>query len=192
MGTTLFVTVAVPDSLDTQPVVEELEISTASKHDPLKRLRKNKCTVEELELRVNAAYMLMLSGGSRRENCNKLAEKYNVTYRQAENYYFKAQQLMKTDMMENRQDLLNQVNNMRLHTIQKALKRGNLQVVAHLLDSLARSAGEGTAEQEASHAPTLNISIQPARANGHSLQPVDDEPLQLEPVTVEAIHDRHS
>lgn len=190
-------TVAVPDlepiEVDIQPVVEDLEISTASKHDPLRRLRKNKCTVEELDRRVNAAYMMMLSGGSRRENCNALATKYNVTYRQAENYYFKAQQLMKTDMMENRQDLLNQVNNMRMHTIQKALKRGNLQVVAHLLDSLARSAGEGTAEQEATHAPTLNISIQPQRSSGHSLQPANDESLHLEPVMVTAIHeDDHS
>ena len=171
-------TVAVPDSQDIQPVVEALEISTASKYDPLKKLRKNKCTIEELEIRVNAAYMLMLTGGSRRENCNQLAQKYNVSYRQAENYYFKAQQLMKTDMMQERQELLNQVNNMRLHTIQKALKRGNLQVVAQLLDSLARSAGEGTAEQEATHAPTLNITIQEKGSSSHSLPP--------------AIHDGHS
>lgn len=149
-------TVAVPDSQDIQPVVEEVAIQT-SKYDPLKKLRRS--TQEELDKRVNDAYMLMLNGGSRRENCNHLAQKYNTSYRQAENYYFKAQQLMKSDMMENRQDLLNQVNNMRLHTIQKALKRGNLQVVAQLLDSLARSAGEGTAEQEANHAPTLNITI---------------------------------
>jgi len=166
-------------------------VPSPSKHDPLRKLRKS--NPEELERRVNDAYMLMLHGGSRRENCNQLAQKYNVSYRQAENYYFKARELMKTDMSENRQDLLNQVNNMRLHTIQRALKRGNLQVVAHLLDSLARSAGEGTAEQEATHAPTLNISIQPPRSNGHSLQPANDEPLQLEPVTVEAIHeDSHS
>ena len=169
MGTTLFVTVAVPDF---EPIENDLQQVTEvgivpSKHDPLRKLRKS--NPEELERRVNDAYMLMLGGGSRRENCNKLAEKYNVTYRQAENYYFKARELMKTDMMENRQDLLNQVNNMRLHTIQKALKRGNLQVVAHLLDSLARSAGEGTAEQEASHAPTLNITIQESRADSHSL-----------------------
>jgi len=150
------VTVAVPDSQNIEPVVEEVAIQT-SKYDPLKKLRRS--TQEDLDKRVNDAYMLMLGGGSRRENCNQLAQKYNVSYRQAENYYFKAQQLMKSDMMENRQDLLNQVNNMRLHTIQKALKRGNLQVVAQLLDSLARSAGEGTAEQEATHAPTLNITI---------------------------------
>jgi len=176
------VTVAVPDiqpqKIDIQPVVEELVISQASKYDPLKKLRKNKCTVEELELRVNAAYMLMLNGGSRRENCNTLAQKYGVTYRQAENYYFKAQQLMKTDMMQERQDLLNQVNNMRLHTIQKALKRGNLQVVAQLLDSLARSAGEGSAEHEANNAPTLNITINEKGSSSHSLPP--------------AIHDDHS
>jgi len=162
------VTVAVPYlesiEVDIQPVAESLEI-VPHKNDPLRKLRKS--NPEELERRVNDAYMLMLQGGSRRENCNQLATKYNVSYRQAENYYFKAQELMKTDMYDNRQQILNQVNNMRLHTINKALKRGNLQVVAHLLDSLARSAGEGTPEQEANYAPTLNITI---NEKGHSSQ----------------------
>lgn len=167
-----FVTVAVPDiqpqEIDIQPVVETVAIEP-SKYDPLKKFRSTQLQLEE---RVNAAYMLMLNGGSRRENCNQLAAKYNVSFRQAENYYAKAQELMRVDRSADRQDLLNQINNMRMHTIQKALKRGNLQVVAQLLDSLARAAGEGTAENEANNAPTLNITINEkvsGNQNSHSL-----------------------
>ena len=51
-----------------------------------------------------------------------------------------------------------------MHAIRKAMKRGNLQVCAHLLDSVARSFGEGTQEQEASHAPSLSIVVEDKRA----------------------------
>jgi hypothetical protein len=70
---------------------------------------------------------------------------------------------MKADYAGKREELLNQVNNMRMHAVRKALKRGNYQVVAHLLDSIARGAGEGTVEQSATQAPTLNITIDDKR-----------------------------
>lgn len=155
------------------------ERKTNVANDPLKRFRKGRpITNAEMEERVNAAYMLMLTGGTRRENCAQLAAKYGVSFRQAENYYSDAQQLMRSDYSDKRQELLNQVNNMRMHTVRKALKRGNYQVVAHLLDSLARSAGEGTIENEANQAPTLNITIDDKRdsipVSSHSLPDAAD------------------
>lgn len=117
----------------------------------------------QMSERVNAAYMLMLQGGSRRENAIQLSTRYGVSHRQAENYIHEAQKLMKTDFCGQREELLNQVNNMRMHTVKKALKRGNYQVVAHLLDSIARGAGEGSVEQSATQAPTLNITVEDKR-----------------------------
>jgi hypothetical protein len=71
---------------------------------------------------------------------------------------------MKNDFAGDRQQLLNQVNNMRMHAVKRALKKGNLQVVAHLLDSLARGAGEGTVEVNAAQVPMLSITIDDKRA----------------------------
>ena len=41
-----------------------------------------------------------------------------------------------------------------------ALKKGQLQTAAHLMDSLGRAVGEGLEIEQASHAPTLNINIE--------------------------------
>jgi hypothetical protein len=115
--------------------------------------------------RINNAYMLMLQGGSRRENACQLATRYGVSFRQAENYIAEAQKLMKEDFAGERAQFLNQVNNMRMHTVKKALKRGNYQVVAQLLDSLGRAMGEGSVEDAANQAPTLNITVEDKRAS---------------------------
>ena len=161
---TATVTDSLPPDNEDQP---QRKLSVA--HDPLKRFRGGRVTSPaQMEERINTAYMMMLSGGSRRENVLQLAQKYNVSQRQAEDYYTAAQKLMKTDFAGKREELLNQVNNMRMHTVRKALKRGNYQVVAHLLDSIARGAGEGSIEQEANQAPTLNITIDDKR---HSSPP---------------------
>lgn len=153
------VTDSLPPDNEQQP-----QRKTSVANDPLKRFRKGRpITAAEMEERVNTAYMMMLSGGTRRENAVQLATKYGVSHRQAENYIHDAQQLMKADYAGKREELLNQVNNMRMHAVRKALKRGNFQVVAHLLDSIARGAGEGTVEQSATQAPTLNITIDDKR-----------------------------
>jgi hypothetical protein len=100
---------------------------------------------------------------------------------------------MKTDFVGQKEELLNQVNNMRMHTVKKALKRGNFQVVAHLLDSLAKGAGEGSVEVNAAQAPTLNITIDSKR-NDAALEPSESskssnaiQASDLEPL--EAIQD---
>ena len=119
----------------------------------------------QMQERVNAAYMLMLGGGSYRENACQLSTRYGVSFRQAENYISEAKKLMKLDFAGERAEFLNQVNNMRMHTVKKALKRGNFQVVAQLLDSLGRAMGEGSVEEAANQAPTLNITVEDKRSS---------------------------
>ena len=122
-------------------------------------------TETQMQERVNDAYMLMLGGGAYRENACQLSTRYGVSYRQAEKYIHEAKQLMKLDFAGERAEFLNQVNNMRMHTVKKALKRGNFQVVAQLLDSLGRAMGEGSIEEAANAAPNLNITIEDKRGS---------------------------
>ena len=139
--------------------------STTVANDESKRWRGGRPINEaQMEERVTAAYNLMLSGGSRRSNAGHLASRFGVSIRQADNYISAAQQLLKTDFEGQRDEILNQVNALRMTAINKALKRGNLQVVAHLLDSVARSFGEGSQETQAAAAPVLRVEIDDKRA----------------------------
>ena len=158
-GASEFVTLTVPE-VDGQ----EVEKPTTVANDESKRWRGGRpINAAQMEERVTAAYNLMLSGGSRRSNAGHLASRFGVSIRQADSYISAAQQLLKTDFEGQRDEILNQVNALRMTAINKALKRGNLQVVAHLLDSVARSFGEGSQESQAAAAPQLQITIDDKR-----------------------------
>jgi hypothetical protein len=84
-----------------------------------------------------------------------------VSIRQADTYISRAQQLLKTDFEGQREEILNQVNALRMTAIKQGLKRGNLQTVAHLLDSVARSFGElDPATNDALAVPQISIRIE--------------------------------
>ena len=143
---------------------EKVEKPTTVANDESKRFRGGRpINNAQMEERVTAAYNLMLEGGSRRSNAAALSSRFGVSIRQADNYISQAQELLRSDFRGEREQMLNQVNAMRMTAIKKAMKRGNLQVCAHLLDSVARSFGEGSAENEASAAPQLNITIDDKR-----------------------------
>ena len=133
-------------------------------NDESKRWRGGRpINAAQMEERVTAAYNLMLTGGSRRTNAAALASRFGVSIRQADNYISQAQELLSTDFQGQKEQVLNQVNALRLTAIRQGMKRGNYQVVAHLLDSLARSMGEGSQESQAAAAPTLNITVEDRR-----------------------------
>jgi hypothetical protein len=142
---------------------QEQQKPTTVANDESKRFRGGRpINAAQMEERVTAAYNLMLEGGSRRSNA--LSSRFNVSIRQADNYITQAQALLKQDFRGEREEMLNQVNAMRMTAIRKAMKRGNLQVCAHLLDSVARSFGEGSVEQEASNAGLgLHITVDDRR-----------------------------
>jgi len=148
---------------------QQVDKPTTVANDESKRFRGGRpINASQMEERVTAAYNLMLEGGSRRSNAAALASRFNVSIRQGHNYIAQAQELLKEDFRGEREEMLNQVNAMRMHAIRKAMKRGNLQVCAHLLDSVARAFGEGTEEHEASQAPSLNITIDDKRGSSPS------------------------
>jgi hypothetical protein len=72
-------------------------------------------------------------------------------------------EILRTENSESRDSILNQILAMRMTTAKRAMKRGNFQVVAHLLDSIGRAAGELSQEQAAQAAPTLQITVEDKR-----------------------------
>ena len=144
---------------------QEVQKPTTVANDESKRFRGGRpINAAQMEERVTAAYNLMLEGGSRRSNAAALSSRFNVSIRQADNYISQAQTLLKEDFRGEREEMLNQVNAMRMTAIRKAMKRGNLQVCAHLLDSVARSFGEGSVEQDAANAGLgLHITVDDKR-----------------------------
>jgi len=152
--------------MQTVPDVNGQEVTkpTTVANDESKRWRGGRpINAAQMEERVTAAYNLMLTGGSRRTNAAHLASRFGVSIRQADNYISQAQELLSTDFQGQKEQVLNQVNALRLTAVRQSMKRGNFQVVAHLLDSLARSMGEGSQEQAAAAAPQLSIVVEDKR-----------------------------
>jgi hypothetical protein len=52
---------------------------------------------------------------------------------------------------------------MRFRAINSALKKGQLQTAAQLMDSVGRVLNEAGVEQQAAAAPTLNITVEDKR-----------------------------
>lgn len=136
---------------------------TTVANDESKRWRGGKGSELRMEERMNYAYSLLLEGNTRRANAQLIADRFGVSIRTADADISRAMELLKTENSENRDSILNQVLAMRLATAKRAMKRGNFQVVAHLLDSIGRAAGELSQEQAAQAAPTLQITVEDRR-----------------------------
>jgi len=99
--------------------------------------------------------------------------------------------LVKTEQIETRENLLNQIQGLRLATVRKALAKGQYQTVAMLLKDMGAVIGEVAPEVQALNAPVLNITVEESRkpeltsAAGESLNvaalPVCEEMQQKEP-----------
>ena len=77
------------------------------------------------------------------------------------------------DFAQERETMVARLSSMRFRAIQMALKKGQLQTAAHLMDSLGRAVGEGLEVEAAQHAPTLNISIEQPGATIKKAAPED-------------------
>jgi hypothetical protein len=132
-------------------------------NDESKRWRGGKGSELRMEERMNYAYSLLLEGNTRRANAQLIADRFGVSIRTADADITRAMEILRTENSEGRDSILNQVLAMRLATAKRAMKRGNFQVVAHLLDSIGRAAGELSTEQAAAAAPTLQITVEDKR-----------------------------
>ena len=69
------------------------------------------------------------------------------------------------DFSKERESMVSRLASLRFKAIERAMRKGQLQTAAHLMDSLGRSVGEGLEIEQAQHAPQLNISIESPGAN---------------------------
>ncbi len=72
---------------------------------------------------------------------------------------------VKEDWETHRDDLLPRLQNMRERLFHAALKRGQLQTCAQILDSLGRVVGESAPETISMSVPQLSVSIADKRAD---------------------------
>jgi hypothetical protein len=78
--------------------------------------------------------------------------------------YKRATELLTTEQTETRATLLNQIQALRLATVHKALRKGQLQTVAMLLKDMGAVIGEAAPEQQAAAAPQLSIVVEDKRS----------------------------
>ena len=155
-----------PEAINEAPevsaeVVENVPLTVAN--DPSKRWRGGKGTQQRMDERMNYAYATMLEGGTRRQVLQKVMDRFSVSEVTASRDYTAAMALLKTEQIETRENLLNQIQALRLATVQKALRKGQLQTVAMLLKDMGAVIGEAAPEQLAQAAPQLQITIDDKR-----------------------------
>ena len=129
-------------------------------NDESKRWRGGKGGSLRVEERVNACYAYILEGGTRRQITERLSSRFNTSVRTADEDYSKAMKLLKTEQIATREDLLNQIQALRLAAVRKALAKNQLQTVSMLLKDMGAVIGEAAPETLALEAPNLSIKIE--------------------------------
>lgn len=144
-------------------VEQEVTKSTNVGNDESKRWRGGKGSQLKVQERMNFAYAEMLAGGTRRQVLQRVMDRFGVSEVTAGRDFSSAMELLKTEQIETRENLLNQIQALRLATVRKALNKGQLQTVAMLLKDMGAVIGEAAPEQLAASAPTLNITVEDKR-----------------------------
>jgi len=132
-------------------------------NDEAKRWRGGKGSQVRMDERMNFAYCCILDGGTVRQIQQRVMDRFGVSEITAHRDYKRATELLTTEQTETRATLLNQIQALRLATVHKALRKGQLQTVAMLLKDMGAVIGEAAPEQQAAAAPTLNITVEDKR-----------------------------
>ena len=143
---------------------QEVQKPTSVANDESKRYRLGKGPAHRVEERAQVCYGYILEGGTRHQIATRIADRFNVSLRTAHDDYKRAMELLREEQQGTREELLNQIQALRLATVTKALRKGQLQTVAMLLKDMGAVINEAGVEQQAAAAPTLNISIDDKRA----------------------------
>ena len=128
-------------------------------NDESKRWRGGKGAAHRVEERVNACYAYILEGGTRRQITEKLSSRFGTSVRTADDDYSKAMKLLKTEQIATREDLLNQIQALRLSVVRKAIQKNQLLTATNLLKDRGAVIGESenlTGEESVK----LNIQIE--------------------------------
>lgn len=147
---------------------QDVNVPRTVANDESKRWRGGKGSSVRVEERANWCYAEILNGGTRRQITQKLADRFNVSQRTADEDYSRATELLKTEQIATRSELLNQIQALRLSACRKAMAKGQLQTVAMLLKDLGAVIGEAAPEQQAAAAPVLRVEIDDKRGGGET------------------------
>ena len=120
--------------------------------------KRNPNTV--IEARQRRLYRHQQSGLTARALVYEHADRESVSLTTAWRDWEAVQKWNTEDFSTERDTMVARLSSMRFRAIQMALKKGQLQTAAHLMDSLGRAVGEGSVEQDAAAAPNLSISIE--------------------------------
>ena len=132
-------------------------------NDESKRWRGGRGTDAQVSERVNATYAYILEGGTRRQITDRVVQRFGVSVRTADSDYSKAMILLKEEQIATREDLLNQIQALRLAGAKKALAKGQLQTFSMLLKDMGAVIGEAEPLSGAEEAVKLNIQIEDKR-----------------------------
>jgi hypothetical protein len=133
---------------------------TSVGNDESKRWRKGRPPNHVMEERANVCYTYILDGGTKRQVCQRIADRFNVSLRTAFDDYGRAMELLREEQKETRVDVLNQLQALRLALAAKAIKKGQLMAATQLLAGIGAANGEGS-EFTTAEEVKLNISIEP-------------------------------
>ena len=136
---------------------------TTVANDESKRWRGGKGSEGRIEERVNACYAYILEGGTRRQITDRLSQRFGTSVRTTDSDYSRAMELLKKEQIATREDLLNQIQALRLAGAKKALAKGQLQTFSMLLKDMGAVIGEAEPLNAAEDAVKLNIQIEDKR-----------------------------
>ena len=139
---------------------DQPEKKTSVANDESKRYRLGKGPAHRVEERAQVCYGYILEGGTRHQIATRISDRFNVSMRTAHDDYARAMKLLREEQLGTREELLNQIQALRLAAVMKALKRNNWQTVAVLLKDMGAVIGEAAPEQLSLSVPNLNITIE--------------------------------
>ena len=137
--------------------------STNVGNDESKRWRGGKGSKLRMNERLNYAYATMLEGGTRRQVCQKVMDRFGVSEVTAGRDYAAAMEVLSTEQIETRKEMINRIQALRLAAYTKALRKGQYQTCAMLLKDMGAVVGEAAPEQIALTVPQLQIQIEDQR-----------------------------
>ena len=153
IGTTKHQATLVADS-------EGQEKKTSVANDESKRYRLGKGPAHRVEERAQVCYGYILEGGTRNQICTRVADRFGVSHRTAHEDYRRAMLLLKEEQQGTREELLNQLQALRLASVMRAMKKQQWQTVAMLLKDMGAVIGEAAPEQLSLNVPNLSIKIE--------------------------------
>ena len=93
---------------------QEVKKPTSVANDESKRYRLGKGPAHRVEERAQVCYGYILEGGTRHQIATRVADRFNVSLRTAHDDYKRAMQLLREEQQGTREELLNQLQALRL------------------------------------------------------------------------------